>query len=227
LRSALASVAARLGRPLPEAILRHGSAHALQHLRAHMTRVWTQEEKAAFWRGGPAQSTDELIEGWYARCASRDPIDQLQQVYVGSWLIEDLLMKADKMSMAASLELRCPFLDHKLVAWCARLPRVWKVGSRDTGYASKRILREYARKRLPAEIVERPKRGFPVPAYKWLEQGLGDWARDRINSGRLARWIDPAAMQGVIDSAQRGSLPAQHKVWNFVVLDHWLEAWAA
>lgn len=225
LRSALANAAGWLGRPLPRAVLQHGPAHALAHLRAHMTRIWTQDEKARFWRGGPAQSTDDLIAGWYAQCTSRDPIDQMQQVYVGSWLIEDLLMKADKMSMAASLELRCPFLDHEFVTWCARLPKVWKVGSRDTGYVSKRILREYAKARLPAEIIERPKRGFPVPAYQWLEQGLGNWARDRINAGRLARWIDPTKMDGSLDAARRGWRPAQHKIWNLIVLDHWLEAW--
>jgi asparagine synthase (glutamine-hydrolysing) len=191
-----------------------------------MTRIWTEPEKSEFWRG-PANlhSTDDLIKSWYDGCASPNPVDQLQQVYCRSWLVEDLLMKADKMSMAASLELRCPFLDHALVEWCARLPLQWKVGSRQLGYSSKRVLRDYAAKRLPAEIINRPKRGFPVPAYQWLERGLGPWAWDRINAGRLDKWINVGALSLVMQAAERGARTAQHQVWSLLVLDHWLEVW--
>jgi asparagine synthase (glutamine-hydrolysing) len=141
-------------------------------------------------------------------------------------LVEDLLMKADKMSMAASLELRCPFLDHELVEWCAQLPTEWKVGSRKSGYQSKRILRDYAANLLPADIINRPKRGFPVPVYRWLQQGLAPWARERIISGRLGSWVDVNCLLRVLKLAEQGVVQAQHKVWNAVVLDHWLEAWA-
>lgn len=224
--SALSGAASRLGRPLAAAILRGGASGALGNMRAHMTRLWTDREKAGFWRGRTdLKSTDDLIGSWYHSCVSPYPIDQLQEVYCRSWLVEDLLMKADKMSMAASLELRCPFLDHALVEWCARLPLQWKVGSRKLGYRSKRILREYAATRLPAEIIDRPKRGFPVPAYQWLERGLGPWARDRIGSGRLAPWVDVVGLSPVMKAAELGSRLAQHQVWSLVVLDHWLEAW--
>src|SRR5579863_219086 len=226
MRSALSGVTAWLRRPLAASILRGGASSALGDMRAHMTRLWTDREKAGFWRGRPdLNSTDDLIGSWYHDCASPNPIDQMQQVYCRSWLVEDLLMKADKMSMAASLELRCPFLDHALVEWCARLPLQWKVGSRQLGYRSKRILRDYASKRLPAEIIDRPKRGFPVPAYHWLERGLAPWARDRIGSGRLDNWIDVGALSPVMKAAELGSRTAQHQVWSLVVLDHWLEAW--
>ncbi len=226
MRSALAKIASRLQRPLAAAVLRRGAADALGDLHAHMTRVWTEQEKAEFWRASPApHATDDLIKSWYGECVSRQPIDQMQQVYCRSWLVEDLLMKADKMSMAASLELRCPFLDHTLVEWCARLPLEWKVGSRQRGYSSKRILREYAAKRLPAEIINRPKRGFPVPAYHWLERGLATWAWARIGSGRLDSWVDVKALSPVLKAAELGSRPAQHRIWSLVILDHWLEAW--
>ncbi len=226
MRSALSAVASRMQRPLVASILRSGASGGLGDIRAHMTRVWTEQEKAQFWRGASdLHSTDDLIKSWYDDCASTSPIDQMQQVYCRSWLVEDLLMKADKMSMAASLELRCPFLDHPLVEWCARLPLEWKVGSRQLSYRSKRILRDYAARRLPAEIVNRPKRGFPVPAYQWLERGLGPWARDRINSGRLESWLDVKALLPVTKAAEHGSRAAQHQVWSLVVLDHWLEAW--
>jgi asparagine synthase (glutamine-hydrolysing) len=195
----------------------------------HMTRVFSDDEKIALWRGPTGlRSTDTLIRGWYQECRSPHPLDQLQQVYCRSWLIDDLLMKADKMSMAASLEVRCPFLDHMLVEWCARLPVEWKAGSRQDGYVSKRILRQYAAKRLPAEIIDRPKRGFPVPAYRWLEGNLMAWARERLQSGGpVNAWIDVQMLEPMLDAAARGSLSAQHQVWNLLVLEHWLEAWTA
>jgi asparagine synthase (glutamine-hydrolysing) len=225
-RVRLADFATHLHRPLAGAVLRDGARSALGSTRAHMTRVWDDKEKDGLWRGPRLKSTDDLIKSWYDNCASPNPIDQMQQVYCRSWLVEDLLMKADKMSMAASLELRCPFLDHDLVEWSARLPLAWKVGSRHPGYSSKRILRDYAAKLLPAAIINRPKRGFPVPAYRWLEADLGKWAWDRISSRRLGSWADVQTLEPVLIAAQQGAHRAQHQIWNLLILDYWLEAWA-
>jgi asparagine synthase (glutamine-hydrolysing) len=136
-------------------------------------------------------------------------------------------MKADKTTMAASLELRTPFLDHLLVEWAARLPLAWKVGSRRDGWQSKRILRDFARGRLPGEIVDRPKRGFPVPAYGWLASGLAAWASDRLlrDGAVLGDLFDREAMRDPLERAAAGDLRAAHQVWSLLVLDHWLERW--
>ncbi len=210
-----------------KALARRGMSGLLGETEAHMTNVWREGEKSDMWRDGRSYlPTGRLIREWYAETKSPRPIDQLQQVYCRSWLVEDLLMKADKMSMANSLELRCPFLDHGLVEWAARLPLAWKTGTARTGYCSKRILREFARKRLPAEILLRPKRGFPVPANAWLEGPLGAWAEDRLFGGRrLDCWFDLAPLRPVLAAAKSGVASAQHKIWNLLVLDHWVEAW--
>jgi asparagine synthase (glutamine-hydrolysing) len=210
-----------------KSLARGGWSGIFKEMGVHMTNVFSEEEKRSLWRGPSGlRPTSALIRDWYQECPSSHPLDQLQQVYCRSWLIEDLLMKADKMSMAASIEVRCPFLDHALVEWCARLPIQWKVGSRQNGYVSKRILRQYAAKRLPSEIISRPKRGFPVPAYRWLEAGLMSWARDRLQSGgRLNSWINTPALESALAAAAQGSQRAQHQVWNLLILDHWLEAW--
>lgn len=210
-------------------VARGGWSGIFAEMGVHMTRVFSKDEKVMLWRSPVGvRSTEALIHDWYRECLSPHPLDQLQQVYCRSWLVDDLLMKADKMSMAASLEVRCPFLDHALVEWCARLPVQWKAGSRQSGYVSKRILRQYAAKHLPAEIINRPKRGFPVPAYRWLEGNLMTWARDRLQcGGPVNAWIDTQALEPMLDAAARGSRSAQHQVWNLLVLDHWLEAWTA
>ena len=209
-------------------LARFGWSRILATRGTHMTRLWSEAEKAELWPGTPPpESTDALIRGWYDAARSPQPIDQFQEVHCGSWLVEDLLMKADKLSMANSLELRCPFLDHRLVEWCARLPLVWKVGSAELGYRSKRILRQFAAARLPQAIIDRPKRGFPVPADRWLEGPLGAWAEDRLfRAPRMAQHFDLAPAKPVLAAARHGNTAAQHKIWALLILDHWLERWA-
>jgi asparagine synthase (glutamine-hydrolysing) len=189
---------------------------------------WTDEDKRRLWRNGaPRAATRDLIRSWYDRAASPSPVDKMQQVDCHDWLVEDLLMKADKMTMANSLELRVPFLDHSLIEWAQKLPLRWKVGDRAHGYASKCILRSYARKRLPRSIVERPKRGFPVPAYQWLRGGLGQWAQDQLkrSNGTLGHWIDTSVLAPTVAAARRGDAAAARNVWVLIVLDTWARRW--
>ena len=203
-----------------------GWSGLLSGRRTHMTHVFGEEAKRALWRSDDFRSTDALIADWYETAPSPHPIDQLQQVYCGSWLVEDLLMKADKATMATSLELRCPFLDSDLVSWAARAPLSWKVGDAASGWRSKRVLRDYAADRLPREIVDRPKRGFPVPAYGWLADGLGEWALSRVErTGGLGDLFDLAAVREPVKRAADGDPAAAHEAWSLLVLDHWLERW--
>ena len=136
-------------------------------------------------------------------------------------------MKADKVTMAASLELRTPFLDHALVEWAACAPLAWKIGSSAKGWSSKRILREFAARRLPAEIVSRPKQGFPVPAYDALRGDLGDWAERRLTApgSAFSDLLDTAGLPGLVTRARAGEGPAAQRVWALLVLDAWLERW--
>jgi len=97
-----------------------------------------------------------------------------------TWLPEDPLLKADKMTMAASIELRVPFLDHRLVELAASLPTHMKI----RGQQSKYILKRYAETLLPRSIVYRPKRGFPVPVKLWMHGPLGRMAKDVLLDGR-------------------------------------------
>ena len=210
-------------------IARHGWSGLLSGQRAHMTHVFGEDDKRALWRD-PAglRSTEELIGSWYAAAPSPHPIDQLQEVYCGSWLVEDLLMKADKATMATSIELRCPFLDSRLVRWAASAPLAWKVGDAQSGWRSKRVLREYAEARLPRSIVDRPKRGFPVPAYGWLADGLGDWAEQRLGrAGGVGELFEPGAIDTCLTRARARETAAAHQTWSLLVLDFWLERWAS
>lgn len=197
----------------------------------HATMHWTDAEKRELMKAAHGEEsyspTEGLIRDWYSEADPEGhPLDALQQVYCREWLVEDLLMKADKMSMAASLELRVPFLDHALVEWSARLPLSLKVGGDGIPYQSKWILRQYAAKRLPSEIISRPKRGFPVPAYRWLAGPLKNWAADILGpSSRLSGHLDLAQLSPVFRAACQGNTAAAHKVWLLLVAELWLQAW--
>lgn len=203
---------------------------ALREVAPHMTRVWEEEEKNRLWRRRPdAPPTEARIRALYREAESDHPLDQMQEVYVRSWLVEDLLMKADKMTMAHSLEARVPYLDHTLVEWAARLPVKWKVGDRASGYASKRILRAFAAERIPASILRRPKRGFPVPAVRWLREDLGDWAEDRLlrRPRFLPEIFETAPVGPVLAAARGGDGRAAEKVWALLILEEWGREWMA
>lgn len=196
--------------------------------RVHITRHWTETEKEDLWRINEGfKSSDALIDEWYGEARGSHPLDRQQQVYCRQWLVEDLLMKADKMSMATSLELRVPFLDHALVEWAARLPLAWKVGDRASGPVSKRVLRTFAQKRLPEAILTRPKQGFPVPAYRWLQEGLAKWAEDFVlsPSSRMGSYFDTNRLRPVLAAAATGNMEAAHKVWIFIIAEQWCREW--
>ena len=100
-------------------------------------------------------------------------------IQAGSGLLpNDLLLKADRLSMAHSLELRVPFLDHKLVEFAARLPVSLKIHRAVNKYILKRLMKPF----LPLKIVHRPKRGFPIPTKHWFRNGLAGFARERLLS---------------------------------------------
>jgi asparagine synthase (glutamine-hydrolysing) len=192
-------------------------------------REWPEHEKRLLWRSYPdSEPTESLVSGWYARSRSPDPLDQAQDVLIGDWLVEDLLMKADKMSMAASLEAREPFLDHALIEWAATLPAAWKVGDRRSGPMSKRVLREFCRRGgVPPEILTREKRGFVVPAYQWIAGPLNGWARGILcdPQNRIAPLFRPDAVDRVLRKAQAGDGNAARGVWALLIAEHWLRHW--
>lgn len=99
------------------------------------------------------------------------PLAQMLYTDTKTWLPDDLLVKADKMTMANSIELRVPLLDHKILEFAASLPQNFKV----RGFTTKYIAKTALRGRVPREILDRKKAGFPVPYERWLRQDLKDW----------------------------------------------------
>jgi asparagine synthase (glutamine-hydrolysing) len=108
---------------------------------------------------------------YFGNGAGSDRVNQMLYVDTKTWLPDDLLIKADKITMANSIELRVPLLDHKLLEFAASLPGNYKVRGPVTKYIAKRTLE----KKVPREIIERKKAGFPVPYDSWLRGDLKEW----------------------------------------------------
>src|SRR5207249_7166778 len=100
----------------------------------------------------------------YQACPSSDPVDRALYVDVKTYLVDDIMTKVDKMSMAVSLESREPLLDHRLLEFAARVPSSLKL----RGNISKYLLRRLLERRLPRSIVQRAKQGFEPPTGEWL-----------------------------------------------------------
>jgi asparagine synthase (glutamine-hydrolysing) len=199
----------------------------------NMTNYLTSTEKQTLFREIlPLKDSISIIKDEISRLPTRIPLHQLLYIYCQSWLVEDLLMKADKMTMANSIELRVPFLDHRLVEWAARTPTWVKVGRNSLGdYETKRVLRNFAKTRLPEEILRRPKQGFPVPVYDWLRNTLKSWATEIFTSSnvKIYQWLKPEEIQRQLDrgTSDKSSLIERHRLWNLLILELWAREWKA
>ena len=145
-------------------------------------------------------------------------LDRLLHADLKTYLVE-LLMKQDQMSMAASIESRVPFLDHKLVEFAASLPPRLKL----RGFKTKWILREAVRGLLPASILTRKKMGFPVPFGKWMRSEWQTVARDVLLDRRTRERgiIEPQAAERLIASHASGAKEGGDAIWGLINLELW------
>jgi asparagine synthase (glutamine-hydrolysing) len=189
-----------------------------------MTWQWDEADKRALWPSFGGRDSVAILERMYAESSSPDLLDQMLSVLQKSWLVEDLLMKADKMSMATSLELRVPFLDYRIVEWANRQPVGAKIGELGGKDVTKRVLRRFAMKRLPREIIDRPKMGFPVPVSRWLQdEQFARWAAEFLTGrdARISRLFQPGEIQRHLRLAAAGDASVGDNCWLLLVLETW------
>lgn len=149
---------------------------------------------------------------------STDLLNRLLYLDIKTYLVE-LLMKQDQMSMAASIESRVPFLDHKLVEFTARVPSRYKI----RGFSGKYLLRRAMMGRLPAAILRRNKKGFPTPIRPWLQNQLFDKLRKTLTDGRLAerQLVNSEYVLNLLSALRQGSSQAAEGCWRLLNLELW------
>jgi len=160
----------------------------------------------------------------YQSCGSSDPLDRALYVDVKTYLVDDIMTKVDKMSMAVSLESREPLLDHKLLEFAATVP----TGLKLKDGRSKYLLRRLLEKRIPKAIVDRPKHGFEAPIGEWLRGPLAPMVDGLLTDGRLRdRGIfDDRAVARVWSEHRDGRQDHRHRLWSLVMLELWFRQFA-
>ncbi|MDB4970141.1 MAG: hypothetical protein JWN44_5830 [Myxococcales bacterium] len=167
---------------------------------------------------GVAEVVASLLGPHWERTRGMSPLRRMLYLDSRVWLPDDLLVKADKMTMAHAIELRVPFLDHELMQHAWSLPDHLKINNG----VGKALLRKAARGRVPQSILDRPKKGFGTPTAAWLRGGMRDLMHDALTDGRsLARErFDGKFIQSLLSRHDAGA-DLSAELWPLVVLELW------
>jgi asparagine synthase (glutamine-hydrolysing) len=155
--------------------------------------------------------------------ASLSPAEQLMAVDQITYLPDDILVKVDRAAMAVSLEVRAPFLDHRVVEASWRLPSSLKRHEEEGATVGKWPLRRLLDRYVPRTLMERPKQGFAIPVGGWLRGPLRAWADDLLARERLERMdlVDPRAVSSLWEAHRSGRADHAEKVWALAMLSAW------
>ncbi|GIH04042.1 putative asparagine synthetase AsnB [Rhizocola hellebori] len=183
-------------------------------------RIFDDEQKAALigHLGLPA-SHRALTAAAYAEAADLDDATTMQYVDLQTWLPGDILTKADRMTMAHSLELRVPFLDQHVFAAAACLPPELKLppGRAVTKYALRQALRHV----VPPFVVDRPKLGFPTPTAHWLRGELGEWTREIFDSSGAGELLNLDYARRLLAAHRRRDADHARRLWTLLTFCLW------
>lgn len=154
------------------------------------------------------------------RTRRASPLTQALQFNFDSYLPHDLLAKVDRASMLHSLEVRSPFLDTRLIDYCARLPD----GARRRGLRTKWVLRRAFRDLLPPEIERRKKMGFGMPIGTWFRTSLREYVRETLGPrARINELLDFGYLNRLIELHERGERDLEHPIWLLLTIERWLQ----
>jgi asparagine synthase (glutamine-hydrolysing) len=173
---------------------------------------------ADFARSIDRESSLEPVRRLQAHVRGKNMLDAMLYIDTKTWLPDDLLIKADKMTMANSVELRVPLLDHKVLEFAAALPSNFKVRGFTTKYLAKKVLRN----RVPRQILDRPKAGFPVPYKNWLRGELRGWAHDILLDTRTTNrgYFHKGSLERLL-RANEGQGSYFKEIFSLVTLELW------
>lgn len=154
----------------------------------------------------------------YARTQGWDPVARMQDIDLFTWLRGDILVKADKMTMANSLELRVPFLDPEVFEVAEGLPYDEKIAHGTTKYALRKALEQI----VPPHVLHRKKLGFPVPIRHWLATGqMYDWAHEVITQSQTDHLLNKSVILAMLDEHREGVVDNSRRLWTLVIFMVW------
>jgi len=201
---------------------------ALDPLAAHLAwrAIFDEAAKRALYAEpdtlGLAPTVD-LFRAVHEAYPNAEPLNRLMAVDQGISLVDDMLTKVDRTSMAHSLEVRVPLLDHVLVEWMARVPAAHKVTP--VRLRLKALLKDAARGTLPDDVIDRPKAGFHVPLPGWLRGELRPLIEHQLSAAMVHRQgvFDPEAVDQVVRAHMEGRRNLSRNVWGLLMFGLWYE----
>ena len=191
----------------------------------HSMSILRQPERrrlysTAFQRELAGYTAQEVFERHAERAGTDDPLGLVQYLDLKTYLVGDINTKVDRASMAHSLEVREPLMDHTLVEWLATLPSSMKL----RGGVGKRLLKQAMEPMLPHDVLYRPKMGFSVPLASWFRGPLKGRLRDAVLGERLAStgWFDRSTLQGMVEAHLKGTRDHSAPLWSLLMFEAFL-----
>lgn len=166
-------------------------------------------------------SADQFLGQLFDKTKGKDALSRMLYFDTKTWLADDLLIKADRMSMGSSLELRVPFLDYRLVEFAATIPSKYKIKNGEGKYLLKKMMEDI----LPKEIIYRKKMGFPTPLKMMFQGELSGYARDTLlgsNTG-IHDFFERSYIEKLLDEHMAEKHDHHRILWQLVVLEEWLK----
>jgi asparagine synthase (glutamine-hydrolysing) len=162
----------------------------------------------------------EVFDRHAAQAGTDDPLALVQYLDLKTYLVGDINTKVDRASMAHSLEVREPLMDHELVEWLATLPSSLKIQGQEGKFLFKKAMEPH----LPSEVLYRPKMGFSVPLARWFRGPLKQRVRDAVLGESLAStgWFNRAYLTHLVDAHQSGARDYSAPLWTLVMFEAFL-----
>ena len=191
----------------------HGMSFIRQPLRSELYSASMKSQLGDY-------SASEVFERHARRADTDDPLALIQYIDTHTYLVGDINTKVDRASMAHSLEVREPLMDHELVEWVASLPSNLKL----RGSNGKAFFKKAMEPHLPADVLYRPKMGFSVPLTRWFRGPLRERLRDALFNGPVAEggWLDPVAVRRLVEQHESGRADHSTPLWTLLMFDAFL-----
>lgn len=163
---------------------------------------------------------DDVMYRYFEQAPAKDPVSQMLYVDTKTYMVADILTKVDRMSMATSLEVRVPILDHLFLEWVTGLPAEWKLHGKDQKYIFRKLAERVG---VPREALYRPKRGFALPLVHWMRNELKDLIMTVLLEPRTMQrgYFNRAGVQQLLDEHFRGRRNHSDAIWRLLIFELW------
>jgi len=208
---------ANLSLPIEQAYFRDMSFYFLPEMKKELYTPETVKAIGNF-------NAFDVLGKHFAANQNPDPVTRVQYVDIKTYMTEDILVKVDRMSMANSLEVRAPILDHKLMEFAGRLSSDFKL----RGKTSKYIFKKMNERRLPADILYRKKQGFSIPMTTWMRHDLREFAREKLFAGSaLSQHFNMKYVKQLWDENISGHKDHSTSLWGLMMFEMWHKTFSA